>query len=50
MKSDEEKLPLNNLRSKRVCIFSIPVKSLQKFMGTVYVSNLIRIKIYYSLV
>jgi len=41
-----EKLPLNNLRSKRFCIFSIPAKSLEKFMGTVYVSNLTRTKIY----
>lgn len=41
-----KKLPLNNLRNNRFCISSIPVKSLQKFMGTVYVSNLIRTRFY----
>ena len=46
MKSDDKKLPLNNLRSKRICIFSIPIRSLQKCMGTVYVSSPIRAKIY----
>jgi hypothetical protein len=46
MKSNDKKLPLNSFRSKRVFIFSTPVKSPQKFMGTVYVSNLIRTKIY----